>query len=98
MFAYIQIIDQKSGVSYGYVSFKFSNHNLYISSLKGVVNIDKITVPVSEIKDVAEDTYYGWNRIKFNYNGKRFIFLYSGYGEFDYLKENMFEVAASGRQ
>ncbi|MFC6175657.1 hypothetical protein ACFQAV_02350 [Companilactobacillus huachuanensis] len=97
MFAYIQVIDQKLGISYGYVSFKFSNHNLYISSLKGVVNIDKITVPVSEIKNITEDSYYGWNRIKFNYNGKRFIFLYSGYGEFDYLKDNMLEAASDNQ-
>lgn len=92
MFAYIQIINQKSGINYGYVSFKFSNNNLYISALKGIVNTDKITIPISEITDIDEDTYYGWNRIKFNYNGKRFIFLYSGYSEFDYLRENMMET------
>lgn len=93
MFAYIQIIQKDSSVSYGYVSFKISKDTLSISSLKGLINTDQINIPINQISDIKEDNYYGWNRIKFNYNNTQYIFLYSGYGEFDYLKETMLEVS-----
>ncbi|WP_119325854.1 hypothetical protein [Companilactobacillus musae] len=91
MFAYVQIINQNTGIKYGYVQFKFTKGMLKISALKGLTKSDAISIPITEISTIQEDNYYGWNRIKFNYKDIQYIFLYSGYGEFDYLRENISE-------
>jgi hypothetical protein len=92
MFAYVQIINQNSGIKYGYVQFKFSKGMLKLSALQGLSKSDAIAIPIAEVTAVKEDNYYGWNRIKFNYKDIQFVFLYSGYGEFDYLRENILEA------
>lgn len=89
MFAYIEVIKNNVSVSYGYSNFSFSNGVLSIKPLQGMKHSIAERIPIDEITNIAEDTYYGWNRIKFNYDNTQFVFLYSGFGEFDYLKENL---------
>ncbi|MQS75188.1 hypothetical protein [Companilactobacillus halodurans] len=91
MFAYIQIIDSQNKVSYGYVNFAFSNDVLSITTLKGMKHSPVIKIPISQISDISEDNYYSWNRIKFTYNKEQYSFIYSGFGEFDYLKEHLMQ-------
>ncbi|WP_057880819.1 hypothetical protein [Companilactobacillus kimchiensis] len=89
MFAYIQIIDNKSAVSYGYTSFSFSNCHLSIAKLEGMINSTMIEIPISQIADPKRDTYYRWNRIQFNYNNKHYIFLYTTTRESEYFQKNL---------
>lgn len=89
MFAYIEIIDSEEKVSYGYSNFSFSNGVLSIRPIKGMLGTSTQNIPIKEITDIKEDTYYGWNRISFKFANKTYSFLYSGYGEFDYLKEHL---------
>ncbi|PMD73836.1 hypothetical protein [Companilactobacillus nuruki] len=89
MFAYIEVIQNNSSVSYGYSNFSFSGNLLSIKPLKGMKQSGQIDIFVDQITKVSEDTYYSWNRIKFDYRDSHFVFLYSGFGEFDYLKEHL---------
>jgi len=89
MFAYVEIIDSEEKVSYGYSNFSFSKGVLSIRPIKGMLGTSTQNIPIKEITNIKEDTYYGWNRISFNFANKTYSFLYSGYGEFDYLKEHL---------
>lgn len=89
MFAYIEIIKNNSSVSYGYSNFSFENGTLSIKPLKGMLHSKQENLDVSKITDIEEGTYYSWNRIQFRYNGDQYSFLYSGFGEYDYLKKNL---------
>lgn len=89
MFAYIQVIKNNSSISYGYSNFSISNGILSIKQLQGMKHSTTERISIDKITNIKEDSYYGWNRIKFDYNDAQFVFLYSGFGEFDYLKESL---------
>lgn len=89
MFAYIEIIQNNSSVSYGYSNFSFKDGVLTIKPLKGMDRSSTQKIDVAKITDIKEDTYYSWNRIQFNYGNDQYAFLYSGFGEYDYLKKNL---------
>jgi len=89
MFSYIEIINNKSEAVFNYVNFEITKNILSIKPVKGLLSATTIKIPLKEITDIHDGNYYGWNRIQFTYNDKKYIFIYSGYGEFDYLKENL---------
>ncbi|KRN99050.1 hypothetical protein [Companilactobacillus kimchiensis] len=89
MFAYIEIIKGNESVSYGYSNFSFSNGILTIKPLDGMLHSSTEKIEVSKIANIKESMYYSWNRIQFDYNNNQYAFLYSGFGEYDYLKKNL---------
>ena len=89
MFAYIEILTNNQSTKFGYSNFSFSKSTLTIKPLKGATGNQSIHIPISEITNIEEDNYFGWNQVKFDFEETQFIFLYSGYGEYDYLKENL---------
>ncbi|WP_143442718.1 hypothetical protein [Companilactobacillus kimchii] len=89
MFAYIEIINNQSKSEFSYVNFEIKDNLLSIKPLKGILPADKIKIPLDQITDINSDDYYGWDKIEFIFNHQKYIFLYSGYGEYDYLKEHL---------
>ncbi|CAJ2236893.1 hypothetical protein [Companilactobacillus paralimentarius] len=89
MFAYIEIINNQSKSDFSYVNFEIKDNLLSIKPLKGILPATKIRISLDQITDVHSSDYYGWDKIEFNFNRQKYIFLYSGYGEYDYLKEHL---------
>lgn len=89
MFTYIEIINSQSKSTFSFVNFEIINNTLTIKPLKGMRMASALKIPISQITNIHEDIYYGSQRIQFEYNHQKYIFIYSGYGEFDYLKENL---------
>ncbi len=89
MFAYIEVINNNSSVSYGYSNFYFSDGTLTIKPVKGLLRSSTKKIDISKITNVQDGMYYSWNRIQFDYENDRYAFIYSGFGEYDYLKRNL---------
>jgi ABC-type phosphate transport system substrate-binding protein len=88
MFAYIKIFDSQNKVSQGYFNFSFVNSKLVITHIKGDQK-PLYQIPTSEITDIFDGKYKGWNKMQFKCHQMTFIFVYSGYGGADYMKEHL---------
>lgn len=95
MFAYVEMINNKMESTYSYVEFEISKGKLSIKPLKGMLPSHFTNIPISEIEDIRENGYYGWNRISFDFEDEKYIFVYSGYGGNDYLREHLLSVLSS---
>ncbi|WP_148299175.1 hypothetical protein [Companilactobacillus paralimentarius] len=89
MFAYVQIFNGKNNVSYGYVDLSFSKNVLSVSALKGNLREHNIKIPASEISDISSGKYQSWNQMSFMYQGLKYVFIYSGYGGYNYLEDHL---------
>lgn len=89
MFAYIKIINDEMKSTYSYVNFEISKDSLSIRPLKGALPSSLTKIQISQITDIQESDYLGWKQISFNYNDEKYVFVYSGYGGNDYLREHL---------
>lgn len=89
MFAYVQIFDGKDNVSHGYVDLSFAKNVLSISGLKGNLRKRVIEIPADQISGIESGKYQSWNRMSFMYQGLKYVFVYSGYGGYNYLEEHL---------
>lgn len=92
MFAYVEIIDEQGKTTYNYVNFEISDGLLSIKPLKGMLPVHLSVIPISQIKDISENKYYGWNTISFTHGKNKYVFTYSGFGGEDYLREHLLAV------
>lgn len=88
MFAYIQIIDENNKILNGYAAFEFVGGTLSLALMNGLRKTFRVKIPVSKVTNLSENDDFG-SKISFDYDGKHYIFLDSGYGESRFLKENM---------
>ncbi|MCH4008531.1 hypothetical protein [Companilactobacillus sp.] len=91
MFAYIQIIDENNKTFNGYAAFEFIDGILTLSFMTGLRRTVRVKIPISEVEHLTENQDFG-SRISFDYDQKHYIFLDSGYGESQFLKENFLET------
>lgn len=92
MFTYIQIINQDKHGFTGYVDYKFKNNTISMTLVRGMRKLQRINIPLSDITNIIVENFYGTNRISFDYNSQKYIFLNSGYGENEYLIKHLTEA------
>lgn len=90
MFEYVQVIAPQSKVTVGYVNYSLNNNELLVKvlDLKNLTSKQIYRLPLKEISDISKKEYQGWKRIEFTYQGLKFVFIYSGFGEYDYFKRD----------
>ncbi|MFC6175659.1 hypothetical protein ACFQAV_02360 [Companilactobacillus huachuanensis] len=92
MYTYIQIIDKDSKVFKGYVFYNIENEQLSMTIVRGMKALHRINIPFSKIVDLQINKFYGEDRISFIYQGKKYSFLYTGYGEEQYLEQHLLKT------
>lgn len=89
MFTYIQIISKDSQTFKGYVDYEFEKDALSITLVRGMKKLHRIIIPFNDITDLNIDKFYGNNRVNFIYDGKKYSFVNTGYGESKYLIQHL---------
>jgi len=92
MFTYIQIIGRDTDTFKGYVDYEFNKDTLSMTLVRGMRKLHRIMIPFSEITDLTIDKFYGENRVNFIYEGKKYSFVNSGYGESQYLEQHILKA------
>lgn len=90
MFEYVQVIESKKATAVGYVDYTLNNNQLLVKvlNLKDLTNKQIYSLSLKEISDISKKEYQGWKKIEFTYHELKFIFIYSGFGEYDYFKRD----------
>ncbi|WP_010623993.1 hypothetical protein [Companilactobacillus versmoldensis] len=91
MFAYVQIINAEKKRFNGFASFEFINGSLTLAFMRGFKKTLRISIPINEVTNLSENTEFG-SRISFDYDNSHFVFLDSGFGESQFLKENIIQA------
>lgn len=89
MFTYIQIIARDAQTFKGYVDYEFEKNVLSMTLVRGAKKLRHIVIPFSDITDLNVDKFYGNNRVNFIYDGKKYSFVNTGYGESQYLIKHL---------
>ncbi|AKP66293.1 hypothetical protein [Companilactobacillus ginsenosidimutans] len=91
MFSYIQIIDENDKLINGYASYKFSDGVLSLSFMNGWHKTIREEIPLSEVSHLSQGGAFD-SRISFDFAGKHFVFLDSGFGEAQFFKDGVIEA------
>ena len=89
MFTYIQVIDNNSKKFCGYVDYQFHKNQLSMTITSGFKTAHHINISIDQITDLLIDNFYGYERISFIYQNKKFYIINSGYGEANYFKRHL---------
>lgn len=90
MFTYIQIFDQNNQTLNGYVAFSFEDGVLSFSFMNGPYASIREEIPIADVTNLSEDSQFG-SQISFDYQGRHYNFINSGYGEAKYFKDSIIE-------
>ncbi|WP_125707598.1 hypothetical protein [Companilactobacillus zhongbaensis] len=93
MFTYVQIFRPNEETFNGYAAFEFGEGILSLAFMTGLSKTVRVKIPLAEISNLSEDPDIK-NQIEFDYDGKHFVFLNSGYGVSNFLKENLIAAFA----
>ncbi|WP_125770813.1 hypothetical protein [Companilactobacillus furfuricola] len=93
MFTYVQIIRANDETFSGYAAFEFGNGILSLAFMTGLSKTVRVKIPLDEISHLSEDPDIQ-NQIEFDYDDKHFVFLNSGFGVSNFLKENLIAAFA----
>lgn len=90
MFEYVQVIAPQNKVTVGYVDYSLNDDELLVKvlDLKNLTNKQTYHLSLKEISDVSKEEYQGWKKIEFIHRGLKFVFIWSGFGEYDYFKRD----------
>jgi len=89
MFTYIQIIDKDSCIFKGYVDYKITKGILSMTEVRGFKTLHHIDIPIASTTDFEIGKLYGNDRVSFIYQGRRYYFINTGYGESQYLEHHL---------
>ena len=86
MFEYLQIISGNK-TKVGYVDYAIKDNLLSVKllDLRTREVIDEYQIELSKISDFSKKFYRGWTKIEFTYQKLKFVFSYSGFGQYDYF-------------
>ena len=86
MFEYLQIISGNK-TKVGYVDYAIKDNLLLIKllDLRTHKIVNEYQILLSEINDLSKKSYRGWTKIEFTYRKLRFIFSYTGFGQYNYF-------------
>lgn len=90
MFEYVQVMAPQNKVTVGYVDYFLNDNELLVKvlDLKKLTNKQTYHLPLKEISDISKKEYQGWKKIEFTHQKVKFVFIYSGFGEYDYFKRD----------
>lgn len=90
MFEYVQVIEPQNKVTVGYVNYSLNDNELLVKvlDLKSLTRKQIYHLPLKEISDASKKEYQGWKKIEFTHRKLKFIFIWSGFGEYDYFKRD----------
>ncbi|GEO64215.1 hypothetical protein [Companilactobacillus nantensis] len=92
MYTYIQIIDAGGKAFKGYVVYEIKDGILSMTLVRGMKALHHIDIPFSKMIDLKIDQFYGEDRISFIYQAKKYSFIYTGYGEEQYLEHHLLKA------
>lgn len=88
MFSYVQIFVNNINKFNGFGAFQIKDGVLSISFMTGLNKTVREKIPLDKVKNLSENNDLG-GKITFDFDDKHFVFLNSGFGESQYLKESI---------